>query len=298
MILIVGASGALGSIVARRLLEKGEAVRGMSRTPQEKLAELEEMGAEVVQGDLRDAASLRRACDGVTKVVAAAHSIFGRGGERSELVDDKGHRDLIDAASEAGVQQLVYNSVIGASPDHLSMFARYKYEVEQYLKASGLPYTIIRASAFMWFQVHTLIGQPLLETGKVRLFGKGESLRNFVDEGDVAECVLMALENPDLRGETIEIGGPENLSTVDVVSLYERLSGRKAQVSHVPQGALRIMSPLLRPFHPGLSQVMALSLDEELHGSSFDAAPLLERYPLELTSVEEYARGRLEGASG
>lgn len=293
MILIVGASGALGGIVARRLLEKGEAVRGMSRTPQEKLADLKEMGAEVVQGDLRDTASLQRACKGASKVVAAAHSILGRGDERSALVDDKGHRDLIDAASGADVQQFVYVSVIGASPDHPSRFTRYKYEVEQYLKASGLPYTVVRASAFMWFHVHTLIGQPILETGKARLFGKGESRRNFVDESDVAAYVLIALEDPDLLGTTIEVGGPENLATVDVVKVYEQLSGRKAQVSHLPRGALRVMSPLLRPFHPGLSQVMAMGLHEDLCGSPFDAAPLLERYPLELTSVEEYARARV-----
>jgi hypothetical protein len=105
----------------------------------------------------------------------------------------------------------------------------------------------------------------------------------------------MALEDPDLRGKTIEVGGPENLATVDVVEMYEQLSGRKAQVSHVPRGALRVMSSLLRPFHPGLSQVMALSLHEDVHGSSFDAATLLERYPLELTSVEDYARARVSG---
>jgi uncharacterized protein YbjT (DUF2867 family) len=294
MILIVGASGALGSIVAGRLVEKGDAVRGMSRSPAEKLAGLQEKGAEVIQGDLRDSASLLRACDGATKVVAAAHSIFGRGDERSELVDDKGHRDLIDAASEAGVQHFVYISVIGASPDHLSRFARHKYEVEQYLKASGLPYTIIRASCFMC-QVHELIGEPVLETGKVRLFGKGESTRNFVDERDVAACVLMALQDGNPRGTTMEIGGPENLTTVDVVTIYEQLSGRRAEVSHVPQGALRVLSSLLRPFHPGLSQVMALSLHEDVHGSYFDATPFLKRYPLKLRSVEEYVRARVSG---
>jgi NADH dehydrogenase len=276
-------------------LEKGEAVRGMSRSPEERLAGLQDLGAEVVQGDLRDPASLRRACAGAAKVVAAAHSIFGRGDERSAVVDDQGHRDLIDAAQETGVRQFVYLSVIGASPDHPSRFNRYKYGVEQYLKASGLPFTIIRASAFMWFHVHALIGQPLLDTGKVRLFGKGDSLRNFVDEGDVADLVLLALMEPDLQGETIEVGGPENLATVDVVRVYERLSGRTAAVSHVPRGALRVMSPLLRPFHPGLSQVMALSLYEDLHGSSFDASALLEKYPLKLTSVEEYARARIGG---
>jgi uncharacterized protein YbjT (DUF2867 family) len=90
MNLIVGASGTLGSVVARRLLEKGEAVRGMSRTP-EKVADLKAMGAEVVRGDLRDPDSLRCACDGATAVIAAAHSLLGRGVKRSNLIDDQGH---------------------------------------------------------------------------------------------------------------------------------------------------------------------------------------------------------------
>ena len=111
----------------------------------------------------------------------------------------------------------------------------------------------------------------------------------------MADCVLIALEDPDLRGRTLEIGGPENLATVDVVTLYEQLGGRKAQVSHVPRGALRVLSPLLRPFHPGLSQVMAMSLHDDVHGSHFDATPLLERHPLKLRSVQEYVRAQVMG---
>ena len=67
MILIVGGTGALGSATARRLLAKGTAVRVMTRTP-EKAAELQKLGAEVVQGDLLDKASLAQACRGVEKV--------------------------------------------------------------------------------------------------------------------------------------------------------------------------------------------------------------------------------------
>jgi NADH dehydrogenase len=295
MILIVGASGTLGSVVARRLLERGKAVRGMSRTP-ERIADIKGMGADVVQGDLRDPDSLRRACDGATKVIASAHSLLGRGDERSELVDDKGHRDLIDIAKEAGVQHFVYISVIFAAPDHPVPFARYKYNIEQYLKASGLNYTIIRASAFIEFHAHKMIGEPILEQGKVTLYGKGESPRNFVAVDDVAKFVLLALENPDTHGKIIEVGGLENLSNKQVVSLYERISGRKAKVNHVPRLVLSIMSRLLRPFHPGLSQVMAASLYFDVHGEFFDMTPTLQQYPMELTSLEEWVRTRVTGS--
>ena len=149
MILIVGASGKLGQAVARRALQAGRAVRALSRQPEERLIELKAAGAEVMAGDLRDPDSLRRACAGVTHVVASAHAILGRGAERSALVDDRGHRDLIDAAKAAGVAHFCYISVRGASPDHPAASVRYKYAVEQYLRASGLPFTIVRPAPFL-----------------------------------------------------------------------------------------------------------------------------------------------------
>ena len=234
----------------------------------------------------------------MTKVVASAHALFGRGDERSELVDLKGQQDLVDAAKAAGVEHFVLVSVRGSSPDSPVPFARYKFGSEQYLRDSGLSYTILQPSAFMGFHTYEMIGQPIAETGKARLFGKGESLRNYVAEEDVAEFVLMALENPDLRGQTIEIGGPDSLTPLQVVALYEQLTGREAQVSHVPRVALRVMSGILRPFHPGLSQVMAFSLYSDMYGDPFDTGPMLERYPLELTRLEDYARARLAETDG
>ena len=298
MILVVGASGALGSIVCQRLLENGETVRAISREPETRLASLKEQGAETVQGDLRDPQSLQRACHDVTQVVASAHALFGRGDERSELVDAKGQQDLIDAAKTAGVAHFVLVSVRGASPDSPIPFARFKYGTEQHLRDSGLSYTILQPSAFMGFHTYEMIGKPIAETGKTRLFGKGESLRNYVAEEDVAEFVLMALEDPVLRGKTIEIGGPDNLTPLQVVALYEQLTGREAQVSHVPRAALRSMSTVLRPFHPGLSQVMAFGLYSDVHGDPFDTGPMLERYPVQLTHLEDYARTRLAAGNG
>jgi len=80
MILIIGASGRLGGIVARRLLADGQPVRALSRTPA-KLAALSSAGAEVLAGDLRDPDSLRRACEGVEAIFSAAHGFTGTGGD-------------------------------------------------------------------------------------------------------------------------------------------------------------------------------------------------------------------------
>ena len=98
MILIVGASGRLGSIVAQNLLAQGKPVRVMTRTPLN-LAHLKQQGVEVVSGDLRDPASLLRACQGVEQVLAAAHGLTGKGDNNPQTVDDTGNCQLIDAAT-------------------------------------------------------------------------------------------------------------------------------------------------------------------------------------------------------
>jgi uncharacterized protein YbjT (DUF2867 family) len=289
MNLIVGASGKLGSAVARGLLENGEAVRAMSRTPA-KLAGLKAMGADIVQGDLRDPDSLRRACRGVTHVLASAHSVFGRGAERSALVDDRGHRDLIDAARAEGVGRFIYLSVHGVASDHPAAFVRYKYGVEQYLRAAELLFTIVRPAAFLETHAYDLIGKSIVEKGKATVFGQGNGRRSFVSVDDVARLILLLWHDPRAAGQTLEIGGPADnyLTNNEVVALFERFSGRRARVSHVPRPVLRVMSGLLRPLHPGLSQVMSYALYDDSHDTPFDAAPLLRRYPIELTRMEDW----------
>lgn len=293
MFLIVGGTGALGSAVARLLLQRGHQVRIMTRDLQRATA-LKKLGAEVVQGDLRNKASLARACARVDGILAAAHSIMGRGAEASSKVDALGHKWLINAAQEAGVKHFVYTSAFGVSPTHPSEFYRIKHEVEQYLQHSGLAHTILRPTAFMESHAHMLIGQPILETGKVSLFGRGENPRNFVAAQDVAQFAVMALTLPQMAGEIIEIGGPENWTNMEVVRLYERLSGKQAKVSHVPLAMLRLMAPVVRPFHPGLSQVMASSIWFDTTDQTFNPRPTLRKYPIPLTRLEEWVEKQVE----
>ena len=291
MILIVGGTGALGSAVARLLLQRGKQVRIMTRDPR-RAQTLERLGAEVVQGDLRDKRSLERACETADVVLASAHSIMGRDKEASYRVDALGHKWLINRAEAAGVRHFIYTSAFGASPTHPALFYRIKYEVEQYLRHSRLANTILRPTAFMDSHVHMLIGKPILETGRVSLFGRGENPRNFVAAQDVAFVALEAMINPQAVGDIIEIGGPENWTAMEVVRLYEQLRAQRAKVTHVPLVLLRMLAPLLRPFHPGLSQVMQCSVWFESTDQTFDAWQTLQKYPLPLTTLEEWVQAR------
>lgn len=293
MILVVGASGFLGREATKLLLDEGQQVRAMTRTPA-KVEDLRKLGAEVIQGDLIDPPSLKRACQGIDRVLAAAHSLLGRGKYESKAVDDAGHRALIDAAKAAGVAHFVYTSMMGVSSDHPIDFCRTKYQVEEYLKASGLSYTILRPSGFMEWHAHIFNGKSILEKGKTSLIGTGNKPRNFIAVRDVARFAVLALTDPRLRNRTIEVGGPGNFTNNQVTELYGKLAGITPKVSRMPPAVAKVMSIALKPFHPGLSRVMYIgSLPDDAFSEKFDATALLSEFPRHLITLEEFIQQRV-----
>ena len=294
MILIVGASGTLGKVIVEDLLAKGEQVRALSRFP-EKLAYLKDKGVEVVKGDLTDKASLAAACAGADKVLASAHSLFGRGKLSSAKVDYDGHLDLIDAAKAAGVKHFVYISILGADEQLPVPFIQFKRKVELYLKQQEMSYTIIRPSAFMEIHAHLLIGEPILKKGKVTIFGKGETKRNFVAVEDVAKVVVAALTDPDkYNGRVINVAGPGNYSTLDVINFYEKATNTTAKVTQVPRFVIKTMSKVLKPFHPGLSQVMAFSAYTDEHGQEYKE-PADHEFAAQEVNLESWINRKVKG---
>jgi uncharacterized protein YbjT (DUF2867 family) len=290
MILVVGGSGTLGRVITHNLLVAGETVRVMTRTPA-KATSLRDAGAEVVTGDLTDRESLVRACAGAEKVIAAAHSFLGRGRLASGHVDRTGHKQLIDIAKVSGVRHFVYTSAYINDPVFLTIpFMRIKQEVEKHLRDSGLSYTILRPSAFMDFHAHVLIGIPVIQGKKVILFGAGERPRNFVAASDVAQLAVRALRDSSMANETIDIGGPENLSNVDVVRIYERIAGRKARVAHLPASVPTALARMVRPFHHGVGQMLQMAAIADMGEQRFDARSLQERFAIRLDRLEDWAR--------
>jgi uncharacterized protein YbjT (DUF2867 family) len=289
VILVVGATGTLGNLLTRALVAKGHSVRALTRNPS-KAADLTGLGVEVIRGDLRDDESLRSATRDVRTVVSAAHAMLGRGADSSKAIDDAGQRALIDAATNAGVEHFIFTSVRGASPDYPVDFWRTKYRVERYLVNSGLAWTIVRPTAFIEMHAYELIGKAVLTGRRVVMFGPGTNPRNFVAARDVAALVVLAIEEESLRGQIIEIGGPENLSGNQVVDTFEKLAGRTAKVSHLPLGLVRLLSRAFRPLHPGVSRVMSAGVVSETTDQTFDPMAFLARYPIALTPLEEWAK--------
>jgi NADH dehydrogenase len=295
-VLVVGATGALGRPVVRLLRERGVSVRALSRHPA-RADDLAALGAEVVVGDLTDAASLQRACTGVQRVLAAAHGLLGRGRWRSEAVDDAGHRALFTAAQHSGVQRLVYTSAYAATADHPVDFFRTKHAMEQALAATGLPHVILRPTAFMEQHVHLFNGKGLLDKGRAQLIGPGTKPRNFVAASDVAQFAVRALLDDPAPFQALSIGGHGHHSNAEVAALYAREAGVPARISRLPVPLARIIATLAAPLHPGMARVLRLSsLPDGAYSERFDGADALEReHGIRLTRLEEFVAARVAG---
>ncbi|MEM9955713.1 MAG: SDR family oxidoreductase [Chloroflexota bacterium] len=295
MILIVGASSTVGQALIPLLKDAGHSLRLSSRTP-EKLAEFAGANVEIVQADLLDEESMRRACEGVEIVFASVASMFGYGKNASKHVDYTGQCKLIDIAQAAGVEHLVYMSTQEATHDNPVSFFRNKAKTEDYLRASGLSYTILRASAF--FSPHVeLIGESVLKGGKAMIMGQGENPRNFIANSDAAQFAFIALTNPQAHNQTIDIGGPDNLTSKEVAELYAQVAGVELKSQIIPRFVIRMMSTIFKPFHTGLSDVMKAVIDSDTRPKDFDASNILATYPVQLTTLEDWLKDQRDMTS-
>lgn len=184
-----------------------------------------------------------------------------------------------------------------AAPNHPIDFFRTKYRIEEYLKVSGLSYTILRPSAFMEWHAHIFNGKAILETGKTNLLGNGAKPRNFIAVRDVARFAVMAFTDPKLRNRTLELGGPDNATDNQVAELYGRRANIAPRISHMPPVLARLLSIVLKPFQPGVSRIMYISsLPDDAFSETFDPTALLAEFPMHLTTLEEFVRERVAEA--
>ncbi len=287
MLLIVGASGHLGSAVVQHLLAQGTSIRVMTRNSSG-LAHLKWQGVEIVNGDLRNPSSLASACRGVEQVLAAAHALDGKGDNNPRTVDDMGNRHLIDAAKAAGVKHFVFVSGHGVGLDSPLEFFRIKYRTEEYLRASGMNFTILRPGPYMelWLQ---LIGQPIRKQGKTTIFGSGNNPINFVSVEDVARFVTIVLDDAQACNAVIEIGGPENLTMNQVAEIFERTGGYQAKKRHIPLLVMRVMSILMQPINPTMSRLIRNGIYMDTANLGYDMAATAHTFGIRLTSLEEVA---------
>ena len=290
MILVVGGSGRLGSSVANRLHRRGLAVCVLSRGLAANPGTLDG-GVEVVQGDVRDPASLVAPMEGVDVVVSAIQGFAGRGGVTPQSVDRDGNIHLIDAAERAGAD-MVMLSVIGASAGSGMELMRMKFAAEQRLRSGRGQWTILRSDAYAETWIG-LLEQTAGRSGKPRVFGRGDNPISWVSVEDVAAVVERAVVDNSLRGRVLELCGPEPETLTRLAEMVMAHHGWTGTPKNVPRSMLHLMANTVGRIKPELGRQSRAALAMDSLPTSHDAALRREFPDLPCTPVSQVVARRI-----
>lgn len=290
MILVIGATGQVGSEICRMLTAEGKEVRAMVRKTSDKMkvSNLKQMGVHLMSGDLRDPASLQAALKGIDTVIATVSCVplsYVPGENDIQTVDLEGVKNLIDMAKAAGIRHFIYTSF----SKHINVdtpLCNAKRAIERHLQRSGMTYTLLRPSYFMEFWLTQAAGFDV-ENAKIQIFGKGTEPISYISYKDVAKFAVKSIDNAFARNAELELGGPEMLSQLEVVKIFEEMDGRKFEIQHVPAEALQ--QQMNAATDPMQKSFFGLMLGAS-KGDPIDMKEMLEAFPVKLTSVKDFAR--------
>ena len=234
-VLVAGATGRQGGSVVGNLLERQLPVRALVLRPQSDRAKaLAAQGVEIVQGDMDDLASLKKAMVGVCGVYSV-QDFFAAGAAR-EVQQGK---NMADAALDAGVEHFVFSSVGGAERKSGIPHFETKWEIENHIRKLRLPATMIRPVGFMEnYYIPLLEGQLL----KGRLFDPVRAKRPLqtIASDDIGTFISLAFGQPDrFIGLELEIAGSE-LTSTETAEVFSRVLGRGVKAYHRPMPVVRL----------------------------------------------------------
>jgi uncharacterized protein YbjT (DUF2867 family) len=242
VILVTGGTGFVGGHVVRALRQADRPVRCLVRS-RKKGEGVAALGCEVVEGDVTDPASLRRAVDGVDVVV---HLVAIRQGKPEEFqrVMVEGTRSLLEAAHQAGVSRLVLMSALGTSDESKDLVPYYgaKWQMERDVKASALPYVILRPS-FVFASDGGILPtfRKLAKLTPVTpIIGSGEQRIQPIWADDVAAYFEQAIDLEAATNRTFELGGPDVVSWNEFWERLKRALGMRRPSVHVPVGLMKV----------------------------------------------------------
>jgi len=213
-VLVAGATGQTGQLIVKHLQSQGYRVHALVRD----IAKArDQLGPDVEyeQGDVKDAASLTAAMSGIDAVISSIGARGKEGPDRPEMVDYQGVRNLVDAAKAAHVRQFVMVSSRGVTQEGHPLNRMFgdvliwKFKGEDYLRASGLPYTIVRPGGLL--NAPGGQGDIVFEQGDRKLDGA----RLLNPREDVAMVLVEALRHPEAKFRTFEMHRQEGAPVTD-----------------------------------------------------------------------------------
>ena len=294
MILVTGGTGFVGPRIVHALRERELPVRSLVRGSSDRsAATLASWGSELVPGDMGDAASLRRAVEGAEVVV---HLVSIRQGSDEDFrrVMDRGTRDLVDAAKEAGVRRFVLMSALGTSEEtkDLVPYYRSKWEMEQAVRGSGIEHVIFRPS-FVFARDGGILPtfRRLARVAPVTpIIGSGRQRIQPIWVDDVAAYFAAGVNKPEAGNRTFELGGPDAVTWNEFWHRLKRALGQRRPSVHVPMQLMRL-NALVTERLPGnipLTRDLLTMLEHGENVTTNDDA--VQTFGLPLVTLDEQLR--------
>ena len=293
-ILVSGATGFIGRLLTRQLLDDGCTVRCMVRRDAAGIP----TGAESVQGDMLLPLSLGPVLEGIDTAYYLVHAMSG-GRAGFERRDREAAENFVAAAEKAGVRRVIYLGGLGETGDDLSEHLKSRLEVAEILKAGRFATTFLRAAIILgaggasFEMVRSLVNRlPIMITPR---WVTTRCQPIAVD--DVIAYLVGCLADERTTGRTFDIGGPEVLTYKEMMERFGRIEGRDLIILPVP-----VLTPKLSSYWVGLitpvPAAMSMPLIEGLKNEVICRENAIrELIPLRLTPYDEAVRKALAAAS-
>ena len=249
MILVTGATGFVGRRVVERLASNRENVRALSRGGG---ATMLPWGVKIAVGDVLDPKSLTSAMQGVDAVVHLVAVIREVGDRTFQRVNYEGTKNVIEAATKAGVDRVVFVSTVGSTSDPDVPYLYSRWMAEQEIARSDLDYTVVRftigfgeGDEFVNRLAALVKMSPLAP-----VVGDGKSEFQPISVDDVGRCVVESIERHDLEGKTVDIGGPDYFTYDELIDLVAETLEVKVKKIHVPIGVMTPAATVMESLSP------------------------------------------------
>jgi uncharacterized protein YbjT (DUF2867 family) len=278
-ILVTGGTGFIGQALVRHLVDAGYQVRILLRASSQSPNLPRSLPVEVAISSLADERGLRASMVGVDTVYHLAGAEW-RGAYASLMdIDIRGTQNVVAAAADAKVRRLFFVSHLGADRGSAYPVFKAKAIAEEYIRRSGIDYTIMRTAIVFGHNDGFTTGLAQLLSFIPRLFlvpGDGESLLQPLWVEDLATCLTWALDDERTYNQMYEIGGPEYLSFNQVVRTIMEALGLQRRLVHLRQPYLRALTVLLETLLPSTPvSVYWLDYLATNRASSLDSIPRL-----------------------
>ncbi len=291
-ILVAGCNGHVGREIIRKAVERKMQVRCFDLAPP-MIDGVDTALLEVVTGDITDLDTVKRA----TRDIAAVIDVIGMRGETKtlthEMVEHGGMKNLVQAGRENHLQHILYTSVMGVEPDSPARTLAAKWNTEQTLIHSGIPYTIFRPSGY-FVDFAEYFAPKIRDTGSFTVVGNGLTRIQPLDPADVAEAFLQSLGNEKAMNRIFKIAGPEVFTLEEVISLVSRMVGRQVKIKKIPfpvMNALFSIIALLTGRRGGKDFLYRMSRDSVC--SDQDMQEVRGAFAIEFKRLEPWLREQL-----